>query len=270
MKKIIYDFGASDGRNIPYYLLKSDLVIAVEANPKSCEIIKKKFTREIDKKKLIIENCIVSNQNSKNSEFFIHKTNALLSQFPKPSNDLIDNFSKMKLDSIDVVYLIQKYGEPYYIKIDIEEYDNVILKRIFDNNILPNYISAEAINTEVISLFLNNKNYNSFKLIEGSTLGLLYRNTKIGVNNKKFKYSFHKDSAGPFGNDLYGNWIKKDNFEKLIKFKMHGWRDIHASLKDECEKTSNFEKYLKIEEKLNKKAKFIKRFLRFKSKLNFF
>ena len=103
MKKIIYDFGASDGRNIPYYLLKSDLVIAVEANPKSCEIIKKKFTREIDRKKLIIENCIVSNQNSKNSEFFVHKTNSLLSQFPKPSNDLIDNFSKMKLDSIDVV-----------------------------------------------------------------------------------------------------------------------------------------------------------------------
>ena len=41
MKKVIYDFGASDGRNIPYYLLKSDLVIAVEANPKNCEVIKK-------------------------------------------------------------------------------------------------------------------------------------------------------------------------------------------------------------------------------------
>ena len=269
MKKVIYDFGASDGRNIPYYLLKSDLVIAVEANPKNCEIIKKKFTEEIDRKKLIIKNCIVSNQNSKNSEFFIHKTNNLLSQFPKPKNNIIDNFSKINLESIDVVYLIQKYGEPYYIKIDVEEYDNVILKKIFDSNISPNYISAEAINTEVISLFLNNKNYNSFKLIEGNTIGLLYRNAKITVNNKKIRYSFHKDSAGPFGNDLYGNWIKKDNFEKLIKFKMHGWRDVHASLKDNYEKTSNFEKYFKIEEKLNKKAKFIKRFLRLKSKLGF-
>jgi FkbM family methyltransferase len=270
MKKIIYDFGASDGRNIPYYLLKSDLVIAVEANPKSCEIIKKNFSEEINEKKLIIENCIVSDQNSRNSEFFVHKTNALLSQFPRPNSDLIDNFSKINLESIDVVCLIQKYGEPYYIKIDIEEYDDVILKKIFDNDILPNYISAEAINSEVINLFLNNKNYNSFKLIEGDTIGFLYRNSKIIVNNEKFKYSFHKDSAGPFGNDLYGNWIKKNNFEKLMKFKMHGWRDIHASLKDEFEKTSNFDKYLKIEEKLNKRAKFIKRFLRLKSKLNFF
>ena len=39
MKKIIYDFGASDGKNIPYYLLKSDLIVAVEANPKSSKIL---------------------------------------------------------------------------------------------------------------------------------------------------------------------------------------------------------------------------------------
>ena len=43
MKKIIYDLGSNNGDNIPYYLLKSDLVIAVEANPKLCEIIKKKI-----------------------------------------------------------------------------------------------------------------------------------------------------------------------------------------------------------------------------------
>ena len=51
MKKVIYDFGASDGRNIPYYLLKSDLVIAVEANPTNCEVIKKKLTKKKDEKK---------------------------------------------------------------------------------------------------------------------------------------------------------------------------------------------------------------------------
>jgi len=34
MKKIIYDLGSGNGDNIPYYLLKSDLVIAVEAIPK--------------------------------------------------------------------------------------------------------------------------------------------------------------------------------------------------------------------------------------------
>jgi hypothetical protein len=31
--KIIYDLGANNGDDIPYYLLKADTVVAVEANP---------------------------------------------------------------------------------------------------------------------------------------------------------------------------------------------------------------------------------------------
>ena len=54
MKKIIYDLGANNGDNIEYYLLKSDLIIAVEANPKLCDFITKKFQQEIDNKKLIV------------------------------------------------------------------------------------------------------------------------------------------------------------------------------------------------------------------------
>ncbi len=70
MKKIIYDLGASAGENLPYFLLKSDLVIAVEANKKSCDIIREKFTKEINEKKLIVENCIVGEKDEQNEIFF--------------------------------------------------------------------------------------------------------------------------------------------------------------------------------------------------------
>lgn len=46
-KKIIYDVGANNGDDIEYYLKKSDLVIALEANPKLCEIIQDRFKSEI-------------------------------------------------------------------------------------------------------------------------------------------------------------------------------------------------------------------------------
>ena len=59
MKKIIYDLGAARGENLPYYLIKSELVIAVEANKENCNFIKKKFQTEITEKKLIVENCII-------------------------------------------------------------------------------------------------------------------------------------------------------------------------------------------------------------------
>ena len=51
MKKIIYDIGSNNGDDIPYYLLKSDLVIAIEANPKLCNLIEEKFKNEIKQKR---------------------------------------------------------------------------------------------------------------------------------------------------------------------------------------------------------------------------
>jgi hypothetical protein len=42
MKRIIYESGSNDGSNVSYYLKKSDLVVAVEANPLLTEAIEKK------------------------------------------------------------------------------------------------------------------------------------------------------------------------------------------------------------------------------------
>ena len=235
MKKIIYDLGASTGENIPYYLLRSDLIIAVEACKKNCEIIKKNFQKEMVDKKLIVENCIISDVDKDEDHFYLHKNDYLLGQFPKPHEDLINKFTKVNIVKKDVYNLIKKYGEPHYIKIDLEEYDNVVLKRIFECNIKSNYISAEAINHDVIDLFLNNKNYNSFKLSEGKNVGYLYNKIKLDLINKKIKYSFPKNSAGPFGNDILGKWIVKENFEKIMKLKKPGWRDIHASSIDKSD-----------------------------------
>ena len=53
-KKIIYDFGSNNGDDISYYLLKSDLVIAVEANPVLCNHIKKRFKQQILNGNLIV------------------------------------------------------------------------------------------------------------------------------------------------------------------------------------------------------------------------
>lgn len=269
MKKIIYDLGASRGENLPYYLMKSELVVAVEANKESCNFIKKKFQKEIIENKLIVENCIIGETNEMNSDFYLHE-NHLLSQHPLPNKDFLNKFKKINLEKKDIASLFSTYGQPYYVKIDLEEYDHVVLKRIFDLKIKPNYISAEAINKDIVNLFLNNVNYNSFKLIEGNSVGFLYKTLNFRNNGKIIKYSFPENSAGPLGNDIIGKWINKKNFSKLIEYKKLGWRDIHASLLDLPEVTNEFIKYINLEKKMEKKAKRIKRYLRFISKFKFF
>ena len=55
MKKIIYDVGSNNGDDIPYYLLKSDLVIAIEANPKLCNLINERFNKEISQVNITVK-----------------------------------------------------------------------------------------------------------------------------------------------------------------------------------------------------------------------
>jgi FkbM family methyltransferase len=206
MKKIIYDFGANNGDDIPYYLLKSDLVVAVEANPLLCEFIKDRFKDQISAGYLVVENCVLSAEDSsKPVDFFIHKTNHVLSQFPRPDN--LDNFEKVFLPSKYVLEIIQEFGDPYYIKIDIEHYDQIILRELFANNVMPPYISSESHSIEIFSMMVAIGKYNAFKLVDGASVERRYRNCNITTHQGVIQYSFPHHSAGPFGNDISGPWI---------------------------------------------------------------
>ena len=232
MKKIIYDIGSNNGDDIFYYLLKSDLVIAIEANPKLCDLIQKKFSKEINNGKLIIENCVVHNPNGINEvPFYIHKTNHVLSRFPKPTN--IQDFEEITMQSKNIIEIIKNYGDPHYIKIDIEDSDYSILSSILSNNIFPPYISCESHTIEIFSALVSSEKYKSFKLVDGPSVSKKFNNLEITTNEGKQRYSFPHHSAGPFGNDIPGPWMTKNNFFQLLGYVGLGWKDIHATSVDE-------------------------------------
>ena len=255
MKKIIYDFGANNGDNIPYYLLKSDLVIAVEANPELCNLIKHRFNKEIEDRKLIVENCIlISKISSPTNKFYLHKERHLLSQFPKPEPESLYKFNEVTIISKNVIEIIKKYGEPYYIKIDLENYDHIILKEIFINNIKPKYISAESTFIDIYCLMFLLGEYKSFKLVNGDNVQFVYEKKTIETFNGKEEYSFPHNSAGPFGNDIKGPWISPENFFHLLAHKGLGWKDIHYSSIDRAEKNESYLKYIDINNKIEEKT----------------
>ncbi len=229
-KRIIYDFGANNGNDIPYYLLKSDLIVAVEANPILCDIIKDRFPQEIAEGKLIVENCVITvDSDLEIVPFFIHKNNHGLSQFPSPDLSRIDNFYRVQLPARDVISIIKSHGDPYYIKIDIEHFDRHVLRRIFLNNIFPPYISSESHCIDIFCLFVALGQYESFKLIDGASVPAKYANQTISTSSGSQLYTFPHRSSGPFGNDINGDWMSKDNFVNLLMYARLGWKDIHAS-----------------------------------------
>jgi len=228
MQKVIYDLGANNGDDIPYYLKKADLVVAVEANPSLCKQIERRFPMEITSGRLILENTVLTDEGGLGQvPFYRHKTEDALSQFPKPLN--CDYFQKIFLPSISVPQLISRYGEPHYIKIDLEHYDHVVLHALFQNSIRPPYISAESHDIRVFALLTSIGGYNAFKLVEGGKVSKLYEKAKILGAQGYEKFSFPHGSAGPFGEDIAGEWLDRDSFFYALSLSGLGWRDIHAT-----------------------------------------
>lgn len=228
--KVIYDFGANNGDDIPYYLKKADLVVAVEGNPSLAELIKQRFAAEIAEKKLVVINCVLTDTDSSLPvAFYVNKSNHLLSQFPRPNPDKIDQFEEIFVQPQKASEIIQKYGEPFYIKIDIESYDQIILADIFTANIMPEFISAESHNIDIFAVLLVMGGYKAFKLVDGASVSEKYHSHPIQTLQGQENYSFPHHSAGPFGNDVSGPWLTANNLFYLLASENLGWKDIHAT-----------------------------------------
>jgi len=239
-KRRIYDLGANNGDDIPYYLKKADLVIAVEANPKLAQGMRVKYEKDISSGKLFIENCVITtNESKKLVPFYLYKNDHIVSQFMKPGEPQINNFEKVMLPSMSIIDLVKKYGDPFYIKIDLEGYDQEILRTLFENKIFPEWISAESHSIEIFALLVSSNFYKSFNLIDGGTISKKYNNVKIQTNSGEELFAFLPHSAGPFGSDLKSDWLTANDLFFLLAYEGLGWKDIHATNKILAKPQSN-------------------------------
>ncbi len=235
--RIIYDCGAGNGADLPYYLLKADRVVAVEANPVHCNEIRSHLAEPLASGRLVVVNAVLDVAPvSRDVPFYIHKTRPWLSQYPRPAAEQCAAFTETLLPARNVVDVIREYGDPYYVKIDLEHFDHVILRALFEQGIHPPYISAEAHTAEVFAILLALGGYQSFKLVDGATVRTRYDDRTISTTKGTTKHSFAHASAGPFGNDIDGPWMAPNSFLRLLGYAGLGarnaYKDIHASRVD--------------------------------------
>lgn len=242
-RRIIYDFGANNGDDIPYYLKKAELVIAVEANPALCRLIEERFSAAIQEGRLRVENCVLATEGTDPQVYFyLHRRRHVLGQFPPPDETVLGDYDKILLPSQPVMDVVRKHGPPYYIKIDIEHYDEAILRELFRHGIRPPYISAEAASIHVFALLVGMGEYSAFKLVDGATVAKKYKAYPISIDGARELYSFPAHSAGPFGEDIAGEWMNAGDLFRVLAVKGLGWKDIHATSLVRLDPSSRVEK----------------------------
>lgn len=215
MGDVIYDFGMNNGDDVAYYLTKGRRVVAVEANNALCDMAAKRFYLEIQNGQLIILNIALSEAASDDPmPFYIHKQEHVLSQILAPSIEDADKFHETLVPRRTASSIISQFGDPHYVKIDIEHYDHIVLREMFSQNIIPEYISAESHSIEVFCALVM-AGYKSFNLVDGASVPEVY--------------GFPIHSAGPYGRDLITPWYDRESFFYRLASEGMGWKDIHAS-----------------------------------------
>lgn len=234
-KLVIYDLGANVGDDLAYYLLKADLVVAVEANPRLCDIIRERYSADIAIGRLVVENCVlVAGNGGDTVKFYINRRSHLASRVVRPSNNHENDsdpalYDEVDLPSIGIADLIQRHGKPYYLKSDLEYYDGEILRALFSNDIFPPLLSVEAHSVDIFSILVAIGGYDCFKLVEGSKVGFKFSNHPISTRDGPRRFAFPDHAAGPFGDDIPGVWRDGASFLRQLASPRMGWKDIHAS-----------------------------------------
>jgi FkbM family methyltransferase len=218
----------NNGDDVEYYLLKAHRVVGVEANASLCDLVSKRFGREILHGRLKILNVALSDRQSDESvKFYIHKTNHVLSQLPQPDESIRDEFETVLVPSRTPSSIIEEFGAPLYVKIDVEHYDLQVLRNLFTSGIYPPEISAESRSVGVFACLVEN-GYEHFSLVDGRSVHEVYGDTTVQIGSGERRFAFKEHSAGPFGADIRTAWESADSFLSTLAAAGLGWKDIHA------------------------------------------
>lgn len=239
-KSWIFDFGSNEGRNLGYFLLKADHVVAIEANPSLNNQVRKEFCSEISSGRLFVEECLVSSRSKidelgREQVFYVNSSDNLISSIEKPAfNSKLDWYG-LRINcktSDEIILKYVRYGdEILYCKFDLEGFDNIAVKDMLAKEIFPVYLSLELNDPKGLRTLIESRKYRSFKLSTGFDIGRKIRKVIVNTLNGKQEWTFEVHSSGPLFDDLDRRIFtaRGASVVKYLKHRLIDWTDLHAA-----------------------------------------
>ena len=134
--ELIFDIGANDGHKTEVFLHLADKVICCEPDATNYKILKARFGNN---KRVSIENKAVAKDETVHTMFVHEEGSAFNTLNAKFKNTLEGDRTnrwdtkvvyekEVEINTTTLDHLIQKYGVPGFIKIDVEGYENEVMK----------------------------------------------------------------------------------------------------------------------------------------------
>jgi FkbM family methyltransferase len=209
---LIFDTGAHIGEDTDFYLKLGYRVVAVEANPALADGLRQRFREAIADGRLILVDKAITETTGSTSFFVNHKDSVWGTADPQwaARNRILGADSEqITVNCIRFADLIDEYGCPHYLKIDVEGADMLCIDALKTSSCRPKFISLESTKTSWSDLL---KEFDTFEAL-GYTKFKVVRQGRhksghfTAHDGRKFRYAFEPDASGPFGEDLGGRWI---------------------------------------------------------------
>jgi FkbM family methyltransferase len=212
-RDLIFDVGCHKGEDTDFYLRKGYRVVAVEANPVLCRQIKESFADSLSLGKLTLVESAVARETG-NIKFYACEEavwGTIVPRWNERSEALGRQSKEMCVPGIAFSHLLDEFGVPYYLKVDIEGADMYCLEGLFSQTERPQYVSIESEKKEWPRLLeefdvLCALGYKKFKLVNQAFIQeQTPPNPPIEGNFAEFK--FVPGSSGLFGEEAPGRWL---------------------------------------------------------------
>ena len=162
-RNLIFDNGMHIGQDTEFFLKKGFRVVAIEANLTLAEAAGEKFAPQIAGGQLTICNAALASETGK-VDFFVCENITEWSSMNENLASRDEKVRKVSVDGLTYCDLADRFGTPYYMKIDIEGADLIPIIGLSKAQIRPVHVSYEAFSLDGAAL-LYSLGYKWFKLV---------------------------------------------------------------------------------------------------------
>lgn len=150
---LIYDIGMHKGEDTDFYLRKGFRVVGFEANPELVGLCRERFKEFIEQKRLtIVAGAIVDRASiapgQTKVEFYMSETNSVWGtvcpDWAERNQRMGDANTPIEVNVVDLIAVMEAYGVPHYMKIDIEGCDMACVTALRSFEKRPDYVSVET------------------------------------------------------------------------------------------------------------------------------
>lgn len=211
---LVFDIGCHKGEDSDFYLRKGFTVVAVEANPVLCARLKQRFLNQIAERRFfLIEKAIA--ERTGEVTFFTNMDatiwGTIREDWARRNARWGARSETITVPSIHFSSLIEEFGVPYYLKIDIEGADSLCLEGLLHFESRPRFVSFEIEHWSFLRKEMNiltKLGYKKFKIVNQGLVRQQVppRPAREGIY---VDYQFEDDASGLFGNELGGDWTTR-------------------------------------------------------------